>query len=56
LGPGQLYVVPRGVEHRPVADGDVSVVLIEPEDTVNTGDAAPEDAAGFTAAPDDLTR
>jgi mannose-6-phosphate isomerase-like protein (cupin superfamily) len=39
VGPGQLYVVPKGVEHRPVAEGDVSVVLVEPEGTVNTGDA-----------------
>ena len=38
LGPGQLYVVPRGVEHCPVADGDVAAMLIEPAGTVNTGD------------------
>ena len=37
LGPGQLYVVPRGVEHCPIAEGDVSVMLIEPEGVVNTG-------------------
>ena len=51
LGPGQLYVVPKGVEHRPVAGGDVSVVLVEPEDTVNTGDAG----GPLTAMPEDLT-
>jgi mannose-6-phosphate isomerase-like protein (cupin superfamily) len=51
LGPGQLYVVPRGVEHRPVAEGDVSVVLVEPEGTLNTGDAA----GPLTAVPEDLT-
>ena len=51
LGPGQLYVVPKGVEHRPVAGGDVSVVLVEPEDTVNTGDAG----GPLTAVPEDLT-
>src|SRR6476620_8884881 len=39
LGPGQLYVVPRGVEHCPIADGDVSVVLVEPAGVVNTGSA-----------------
>jgi mannose-6-phosphate isomerase-like protein (cupin superfamily) len=39
LGPGQLYVVPRGVEHCPVTDGDVSVMLIEPAGVVNTGGA-----------------
>jgi mannose-6-phosphate isomerase-like protein (cupin superfamily) len=35
--PGQFVIVPRGVEHRPVADGVVHVVLIEPVTTVNTG-------------------
>ena len=42
LGPGQLYVVPRGVEHCPVAGGEVSAVLIEPQGVVNTGDAGGE--------------
>ncbi len=40
LGPGDLYVVPRGVEHRPVADGEVELLVIEPAGTPNTGDAA----------------
>ncbi|MDE3137573.1 MAG: cupin domain-containing protein [Acidobacteriota bacterium] len=40
LGPGELYVVPRGVEHRPVAEEEVLMLLIEPEGTPNTGDAA----------------
>ena len=39
IGPGQLYVVPRGVQHCPVADGDVSAMLIEPAGVVNTGTA-----------------
>ena len=39
LGPGQLYVVPRGVEHCPVAAGEVHAVLIEPAGVVNTGNA-----------------
>ena len=39
LRPGQLYVVPRGVEHCPVADGEVHAVVIEPVGVVNTGDA-----------------
>jgi mannose-6-phosphate isomerase-like protein (cupin superfamily) len=39
LGPGQLYVVPRGVEHCPIADGEVRAMLIEPAGVVNTGDA-----------------
>jgi mannose-6-phosphate isomerase-like protein (cupin superfamily) len=40
LGPGELFVVPRGVEHRPVARGEVHLLLIEPEGTPNTGDPA----------------
>lgn len=39
LGPGQLFVVPRGVEHCPIADGEVRAMLIEPAGVVNTGDA-----------------
>jgi mannose-6-phosphate isomerase-like protein (cupin superfamily) len=40
LGPGELYVVPRGVEHCPIADDEAQVLLIEPEGTPNTGDEA----------------
>jgi mannose-6-phosphate isomerase-like protein (cupin superfamily) len=40
LGPGELFVVPRGVEHCPVADEEVHVLLIEPTGTPNTGDPA----------------
>jgi len=39
LAPGQLFVVPRGVEHCPRADGEVSALLLEPAGVVNTGDA-----------------
>ena len=39
LEPGQLYVVPAGVEHRPRSEEGADVLLIEPRDTVNTGDA-----------------
>jgi mannose-6-phosphate isomerase-like protein (cupin superfamily) len=39
LGPGQIFVVPRGVEHRPVAREEVHILLIEPTGTPNTGDA-----------------
>jgi mannose-6-phosphate isomerase-like protein (cupin superfamily) len=39
LDPGELYVVPRGVEHRPRADPEAHVLLIEPRGTPNTGDA-----------------
>jgi mannose-6-phosphate isomerase-like protein (cupin superfamily) len=40
LGPGELFVVPKGVEHRPVAHEEVHLLLIEPTGTPNTGDAA----------------
>src|SRR5262245_16090130 len=39
LDEGELYVVPRGVEHCPRAEEEASVLLIEPSGTVNTGDA-----------------
>jgi mannose-6-phosphate isomerase-like protein (cupin superfamily) len=39
LGPGELFVVPRGVEHCPKADDEAHVLVIEPRDTVNTGDS-----------------
>jgi mannose-6-phosphate isomerase-like protein (cupin superfamily) len=39
LGPGELFVVPRGVEHCPKADEEAHVLLIEPAGTVNTGEA-----------------
>jgi mannose-6-phosphate isomerase-like protein (cupin superfamily) len=46
LGEGELLVVPRGVEHRPVADDEAHVLLLELKGTSNTGDsdaqAAPE--------------
>lgn len=42
LAPGQLLVVPRGVEHRPVAEGEVHVLLFEPAGTLNTGDVRNE--------------
>jgi mannose-6-phosphate isomerase-like protein (cupin superfamily) len=42
LREGEVIVVPRGVEHRPVADEEVSVLLFEPAATVNTGNAGGE--------------
>jgi mannose-6-phosphate isomerase-like protein (cupin superfamily) len=39
LKSGELFVVPKGVEHRPVAAGECQVMLVEPAGTVNTGDA-----------------
>jgi mannose-6-phosphate isomerase-like protein (cupin superfamily) len=40
LGPGEMFVVPRGVEHRPVATEEAHVLLIEPRGTPNTGNTA----------------
>ena len=42
LGPGQLFVVPRGVEHQPISPDGAEVLLVEPSATVNTGDAPGE--------------
>ena len=47
LGPGELFVVPKGVEHCPIAEEEVHVLLIEPTGTPNTGDAG----GALTAAP-----
>lgn len=44
LGPGELFVVPRGVEHQTYAERETNLLLIEPTGTPNTGDAG-------TAAP-----
>ena len=45
LRAGELCVVPRGLEHCPVAEDECSVLLIEPAGTVNTGDAGGERTA-----------
>ncbi len=42
VGEGEMIIVPRGVEHMPVADEDVSVLLVEPKSTLNTGDVVNE--------------
>lgn len=42
LDPGELFIVPRGVEHKPVAAGEVHVLLFEPASTLNTGDVRNE--------------
>ncbi len=46
LNEGEMYVVPKGVEHCPVAEEEVHVLLIEPTGTPNTGD--PSTAATIT--------
>jgi len=49
IGPGEMYVVPKGVEHRPVAARECHVMLVEPRGVVNTGDAG-----GAYTAPNDV--
>jgi len=49
VGPGQMYVVPKGVEHCPVAEEETHALLLEPRGVVNTGDAG----GALTATHDD---
>ena len=49
LSAGEMYVVPKGVEHRPVAADECCVMLVEPRGVVNTGDAG-----GAYTAPNDI--
>jgi mannose-6-phosphate isomerase-like protein (cupin superfamily) len=46
LNEGELYVVPKGVEHAPRAEEECQILLIEPAGTVNTGDADASGTAG----------
>lgn len=47
--PGELYVVPKGVEHKPFAEDEVKLLLIEPRGVKNTGEAG-----GERTAPNDV--
>jgi mannose-6-phosphate isomerase-like protein (cupin superfamily) len=49
LGPHDTYVVPRGVEHRPVSPDGASVLMVEPAGTVNVGDRHEELPANVSA-------
>lgn len=49
LTAGEMYVVPKGVEHRPVAVAECSVMLVEPRGVINTGEAG-----GAYTAPNDV--
>ena len=48
LGPGEMFVVPKGVEHCPLAEEETHILLIEPTGTANTGNV--ETAAVRTVA------
>lgn len=45
LNEGEMYVVPRGVEHKPAAEAECHILLVEPAGTVNTGDVVDEKTA-----------
>ena len=47
LDPGEFYVVPKGVEHRPVATNGAEIVLIEPKETQHTGDKTTDQTVGI---------
>ncbi|HEU4477394.1 MAG TPA: cupin domain-containing protein [Pyrinomonadaceae bacterium] len=49
LKAGEMFVVPKGVEHKPVAHGECQLMLVEPAGTINTGDAG-----GELTAPDNV--
>jgi len=49
LKAGEMYVVPKGVEHRPTAQAECKIMLVEPWGVVNTGDAG-----GAYTAPNDV--
>ena len=52
LGPRDIHVVPKGVEHRPVAEVETTIMMVELQGTVNTGDAGGD----RTFEPVDLTQ
>ncbi|MGI9418498.1 MAG: cupin domain-containing protein [Geminicoccaceae bacterium] len=45
VGPGEMFVVPKGVEHKPFAENEVKMMLIEPRGVLNTGHAGGERTA-----------
>ena len=49
LHPGELFVVPKGIEHKPVAENECHILLVEPAGLLNTGDAQSE-----LTAPNDI--
>ena len=53
LAAGELYVVPKGVEHRPFAEDECRVMLIEPAGVLNTGDTTRGAEHGRAPAPND---
>ncbi|HZB89334.1 MAG TPA: cupin domain-containing protein [Terracidiphilus sp.] len=57
IGPGEMFVVAKGVEHKPFAEEEVKLMLIEPRGVRNTGDGAGEskgEASADRTAPNDV--
>ena len=42
VGPGEFIIVPRGVEHLPIAEGETQIMLVEPDTTLTTGNVVNE--------------
>jgi quercetin dioxygenase-like cupin family protein len=51
LKKGDVFVVPRGVRHRPSADSEAEILMVEMEGTINTGDV---EGSGLTVVPEDV--
>jgi len=49
LGPGEMCVIPRGVEHKPAAEEECQILMVEPAGTRNTGDAGGDRTVEDTA-------
>lgn len=49
IGPGEMFVVPKGIEHKPYAEHEVKLMLVEPHGLLNTGEGA-----GERTAPNDV--
>lgn len=47
LNPGQLFIVPKGVEHCPITEGGAHALLVDPADVLNTGEAGGSMTAAF---------
>ncbi|MGL1893485.1 MAG: cupin domain-containing protein [Spirochaetaceae bacterium] len=45
LKAGEMFVVPKGIEHKPYSDNDCDILIIEPAETINTGDVGGEQTA-----------
>src|ERR1051325_7481833 len=56
INEGEFVIIPRGVEHLPVADKEVHVLLLEPKSTLNTGNVSNEPSPNWIAFDSFLSR